>query len=1522
MRQTMYRVKKIKSLITGNFSKKITLILCALLLIRSSLSFSQVINNNGASISLTNGIVVNSKDAINTAGLLVNDGELNLTGNFTNTAVTNGSTGIFRVGGDWTNTGGIFQPGTSTVIFNGQNIQSVIRTGGETFYNLGLANTALPADDRLILINNVTVQNRLSMFAGNILTGSNKLLLVNPVTNALEYTSVTESRIIGKFERGINQMASYLFPLGTLENYNPANITFNNIITSGTLLSEFLTPPLIDSTGLPLPDPPDEVARVYQDGLWSFVSNSFSTNDFSITLDAKGFTSFQIQDITRIIKRTTGSDWTLDGIHSPASGTIVYRNNLTGDISPLGTEFALAQSRPRIVEQPEDTIVCEKSPAVFSIMVTSTRTLTYRWYKEPGIQLTGPGYIIGNDGSLTIVNVVLADSGYYYCIVTDDYGNFTRSISAHLGVNKRPIATATPSAQDHECSNVAFSNIVLGETYGVPGTTYLWTRDEPAGITTSVPLSGVVPVIGGYIPGTFINETDAPITVTFTIVPVGPAPTFCTGETIYATVTVNPTPRVIPVSVKDDICDNRNADAGLNNTQIMLTSPTVPTKGDVRFDYSITLGGMPGDLTGNASPANDLPPGHIINFTYQNNTDSVRTVTYSITPKVNGLSCPVGQTVDHVIRVHALPLPRIVPPPSIDILQPLTCTSGSGLAALKAVISQGADPYQIIWRGPVGYYMEDSVEIHNLFSGKYVVQVSDNIGCMRKDSIAIVPQLARGYIYATIIPPGNYHVTCIGDADGTVFISATNGITAPYYYWLVKDGSDTISTGMFSNNLNLSDPTTYRVITGLSAGVYTLYIRDKNGCNDENPKSVTLRPPPPVSVTFGKSQYPGGYNISCKGYNDGSAWVSSISGGRGGYKYFWYTTDGFIPGPVNTNKIDSIPAGTYYLEVTDTLGCKTLFNVTLTEPPGIELSGYELSMSRDSSYNISCFGFNNGSIDITVTGGSGTYTFLWSGPHGFSATTEDIMNLKSGTYSVTITDISNTSCILMPKPVFTLTEPDSLKISVVKSISPDGNYNINCAGGTGSVDLTVTGGSTGKYRFNWFSTDGSGIIEGSEDQSALTKGLYHVVVTDTNLCVANTEIVLTEPEPLKTEIVPTHITCEVPGFNNGSANLTVTGGVAPYSYLWSNGAATEDISGLTQGNYIVSVTDFNGCKITDSTTINLPPPVTFTFSISDYNGYNISCNGYSNGYISITPVSGEAPFVYSWQGPDGFSSTDQNISGLKAGQYQLVVTDVNSCIATYVFDLTEPGRLGINLELSRSNEGNYNINCAGDKTGFIRAEAVNYVVAPTFLWPDGYIGREREELGAGNYRLIVMDQNGCYADTTVVLFEPDSIKIVFTVNPPFCDDSPDGEISIEVTGGIEPGGYTYRWGDNSTGGGITNIGRGLYTVTVTDANNCSVSDSVKVEPLNESCLIIPNAFSPNNDNINDVWNIGMKHLYPQMVVKIFNRWGELIWQSEKGYPEPWDGESKGIQMPIDSYHYVIDLNNGKKPFIGNVTIVR
>jgi gliding motility-associated-like protein len=217
---------------------------------------------------------------------------------------------------------------------------------------------------------------------------------------------------------------------------------------------------------------------------------------------------------------------------------------------------------------------------------------------------------------------------------------------------------------------------------------------------------------------------------------------------------------------------------------------------------------------------------------------------------------------------------------------------------------------------------------------------------------------------------------------------------------------------------------------------------------------------------------------------------------------------------------------------------------------------------------------------------------------------------------------------------------------------------------------------------------------------------------------------------------------------------------------------------------------------------------------------------------------------------------------------------------------------------------------------------INNVGTVEYLWNDGQSGNPRTNLAAGAYRIILTDANNCPADSTVTLTEPELINLAFQVTSPFCPDKPDGEIILTVTGGVVGADYSYLWSDNSTQRNISNISAGTYVVTVTDANVCSVEGSVEVTPLQKTCLIMSDVISPNGDMINDVWNIGNTDLYPNMEMTIYNRWGQSVWKSETGYPVPWDGKSNGVLLPVDSYHYIIDLHNGTKPILGDITIVR
>ncbi len=270
----------------------------------------------------------------------------------------------------------------------------------------------------------------------------------------------------------------------------------------------------------------------------------------------------------------------------------------------------------------------------------------------------------------------------------------------------------------------------------------------------------------------------------------------------------------------------------------------------------------------------------------------------------------------------------------------------------------------------------------------------------------------------------------------------------------------------------------------------------------------------------------------------------------------------------------------------------------------------------------------------------------------------------------------------------------------------------------------------------------------------------------------------------------------------------------------------------------------------------------------------------------------------------------------------MTVEDNNYCTFTDTTFLTQPGQLIMGLEISESDFGGFNVNCYGDSTASIAIIPENNVGEVDYNWTDGYNQPERTGLGVGTYGVLIVDENSCSVDTVITLTQPEPVSFTAEVVQPYCKDKPDGEINIEAMGGYVISDYTYLWFDNSTSSYKDNVAAGEYWLTVTDDNGCSVTDTIIVTSERDNCLTIPNAISPNGDNINDVWNIDLIELYPEAEIRIFNRWGELVWASEKGYPQPWDGMSNGRKLPIDTYHYIINLHDGSKPAIGDITVLR
>ncbi len=316
------------------------------------------------------------------------------------------------------------------------------------------------------------------------------------------------------------------------------------------------------------------------------------------------------------------------------------------------------------------------------------------------------------------------------------------------------------------------------------------------------------------------------------------------------------------------------------------------------------------------------------------------------------------------------------------------------------------------------------------------------------------------------------------------------------------------------------------------------------------------------------------------------------------------------------------------LTVTDANGCiSSPKSIVILEPAPIV-------STLDSLRSIDCNGANNGSIDLTSSGGTGQLTFAWSN----GATTEDLSGLSPGTYTLVITD--SNSCQLVMGP-YTIGEPTTLTV-VVDSTAP-----ILCANSnTGAIYITPSGG-VGPYTYLWT------LGFSGQDNINIGAGVYQVIVTDSNGCTAITTQTLVAPPSLSLDtIIIRGISCN--GAQDGFIRTVFSGGTMPYTYAWNSGDTTATIDSLLSGNYILTLTDANGCTfVYNSAFISEPLAVLVTLDSL----LAVSCNGLGDGSIYTTVTGGSAPYTYLWSNGDSLG----DITRLNGGIYEVTVTDVNGC---------------------------------------------------------------------------------------------------------------------------------------------------------------------------------------------------------------------------------------------------------------------
>jgi gliding motility-associated-like protein len=607
-------------------------------------------------------------------------------------------------------------------------------------------------------------------------------------------------------------------------------------------------------------------------------------------------------------------------------------------------------------------------------------------------------------------------------------------------------------------------------------------------------------------------------------------------------------------------------------------------------------------------------------------------------------------------------------------------------------------------------------------------------------------------------------VSCFNGSDATVSTDVTGG-TAPYTYsW---------STG----GIKTAD------ITGLKIGTYTLTVTDAAGCKAS--KAVTITQPAILTAQAS------GVDETCSYLNNGSVKVIA-NGGTLPYTYLWQPTSDTIA------TVTALPAGTYSVTVTDMNGCTVSVSAIVNEP-------LPMDITFDDQIDVSCYSGSDGTVRAIPTGGTPNYSYLWMPGN---STSDAISNIPAGTYTVTVTDKNN--CQVQNS--VTIGEPP-LPVSVTTSSTP-----ASCYGGNDGTATAIAAGGTAPYTYKWMPGNNTGATA-----TGLIAGTYTVTVTDSKGCTSISMISVGE----SSKMIVTTSAVEAACFkDNGEARVKASGGIAPYTYLWSPTGATADSAiGLYSGAYTVLVTDANGCTSLASVNVNdkgVPKPTIF-------NVVNVKCFGDSTGSASVSVTGGSGNYTYLWLPHGGTGVTAVNLT---AGSYTVTVTDPAGCqsLATTSPDIVQPSKIIPDITTTL-------ISCFGGSNGTATATATGGVPGYTYTWlPQGTTGATIQNLSAITYTLQVKDANNCIVKSNYTVTQPATLYLTLSKKSVSCFGGSDGTVAALASSGVPP--YSYKWmPGNISGQKLSNLPAGTYTVTVTDIKGCTLSSSITIDQPTKIVLV-------------------------------------------------------------------------------------
>ncbi|HNP98687.1 MAG TPA: PKD domain-containing protein, partial [Bacteroidia bacterium] len=861
---------------------------------------------------------------------------------------------------------------------------------------------------------------------------------------------------------------------------------------------------------------------------------------------------------------------------------------------------------------------------------------------------------------------------------------------------------------------------------------------------------------------------------------------------------------------------------------------------------------------------------------------------------------------------------------------PATCGSSNGSASV--VPAGGSAPYSYAWNPGGG----NTPTINNITAGAYTATITDANGCTSSTTVVVNNTGGPNVSLAS-----STDVTCAGASNGSANVNVSGG-TAPYTYaWSPSGGSASSASGLSGGNytvtvtdgsgclnvvyVTISEPAgivlqtsstgtacggstgtasviaaggtvpytyswspgtaTTSTASGLTGGNYTVTVTDANTCTST---AAVVVP----SIGGASASLLTSTDVSCNGLSNGSATVVT-SGGTAPFTYAWSPSGG------SGASASNLAADTYTVTVTDVNGCAANVIVVINEPDAVNIS---MSMTPAA-----CNGGTNGTATATVNGGTPPYQYQWS-PGGSTNATAN--NLGVGHYSVVVTDSRGCAEV---------NDIDVLSASGIV-LTPSAT-DVSCYGGSNGTTAVSSVGGTPPYTYNWSPAGGTG-----SNASGLAGGNYIVTVTDASGCTTTASATVNEPDALLLAVTGEATLCA------GQSTLleaTVTGGTGPYTYNWSSGpnSPTQTVSPLVPTNYTVSITDANGCTTAqESVTVDLYPALSVVAT-----GNNTLCGGTPTN-ISSLASGGDGNYTYSWNNgaiigssatvvPDHdstFTVTVTDGCGSPAVQDQVILSvapapvvaftphEVNGCTPVHVDFINETVAPAGSV---------YNWNFGDNSTGNDLNPSHDYTVPGTY-----------------NVSLLVTSPVGCEGSLLIQQL----VEVTSYPSAEFSQSATDVTLassSIAFTN-MSSGATNYTWdfGDGSPLNTDANPSHtfqdtGTYIVQLITTNEMGCTDTISslVKVTEDFIIYIPNAFTPNNDQVNDGF-IATGVGFADYDMWILDRWGLKIFHS-KDKNQPWDGTyyQNGNMAQNDVYEYVIrvhDFQGKLHRFIGHVTLVR